>query len=102
MFKITLFLSFLTDFWMFQIVIDQQNLPIYIHCLDGRRITGLFVLLLRRLQGYIPEFSSAEFWRFLILSFLLLYSPICSLISYLDFKPLFLLHMEKWKDLHVI
>mmetsp|Transcript_17259 Transcript_17259/g.32459 ORF Transcript_17259/g.32459 Transcript_17259/m.32459 type:complete len:276 (-) Transcript_17259:268-1095(-) len=37
---------------------------IYVHCLDGRRVTGLLVLLLRRLQNYCPDFSYSEYWRF--------------------------------------
>lgn len=36
----------------------------YVHCLDGRRVTGLMVLLLRRLQNYCPDFSYSEYWRF--------------------------------------
>jgi len=34
--------------WTWQICIDVKNHPVYIHCLDGRRITSLLVLLLRR------------------------------------------------------
>lgn len=37
---------------------------IYIHCLDGRRITGLMVLLLRRLENYCVDFAYSEFWNF--------------------------------------
>lgn len=44
--------------------INSNNHPILIHCLDGRRITGLFVLLLRRLQGYSPLSAVSEFWRY--------------------------------------
>jgi hypothetical protein len=36
---------------------------IYIHCLDGRRITGLLVLLLRRLQHYCPDYSYSEYTK---------------------------------------
>ena len=36
----------------------------YIHCLDGRRITGLLVILLRRLQGWPPVTTMFEFWQY--------------------------------------
>ena len=36
---------------------------IYIPCLDGRRITGLLVLLLRRLQHYCPDYSYSEYTK---------------------------------------
>jgi protein tyrosine/serine phosphatase len=34
------------------------------HCLDGRRVVGLVVFCLRRLQGWAPVPSLMEFWRF--------------------------------------
>jgi protein tyrosine/serine phosphatase len=34
-----------------------------VHCLDGRRIVGLVVLLLRRLQGWATVNAFAEYWR---------------------------------------
>lgn len=37
---------------------------VYIHCLDGRRITGLVVLLIRRMQGWAPGAAFAEYWRY--------------------------------------
>mmetsp|Transcript_1196 Transcript_1196/g.1978 ORF Transcript_1196/g.1978 Transcript_1196/m.1978 type:complete len:112 (+) Transcript_1196:361-696(+) len=46
-----------------KICIDPANHPIYIHCLDGRKITSLLVLLIRRLQGWTPYAALAEFWR---------------------------------------
>ena len=46
------------------ICIDEKRHPIYLHCLDGRRIVGLVVLLLRRLQGWSTVNALAEFWRF--------------------------------------
>lgn len=46
------------------VCIDADNLPVYVHCLDGRRITGLVVLLLRRLQGWLPLAALAEYWRY--------------------------------------
>lgn len=45
------------------LIINSGNHPVYIHCLDGRRLTGLLVLLLRRLQCWSPQFSFTEFWR---------------------------------------
>lgn len=46
------------------VLVDSMNHPVYIHCLDGRRLTGLLVLLLRRLQCWSPQFSFTEFWRY--------------------------------------
>ena len=46
------------------LLIDKSKHPILIHCLDGRRITGLLVLLLRRLQGWPPVAALAEFWKY--------------------------------------
>jgi tyrosine-protein phosphatase OCA6 len=46
------------------ICIDNSKHPILIHCLDGKRITGLLVLLLRRLQGWPPVAALAEFWKY--------------------------------------
>lgn len=47
-----------------KVCIDPTNHPIYIHCLDGRKITGLLVLLIRRLQGWTPYSALLEFWRY--------------------------------------
>jgi len=44
--------------------INSDSHPILVHCLDGRRITGLVVLLIRRLQGWTPLPSMNEFWRY--------------------------------------
>lgn len=46
------------------ICIDESKHPILIHCLDGRRITGLLVLLIRRLQGWPPIAALAEYWKY--------------------------------------
>ncbi len=46
------------------ICINSTNFPILIHCIDGKRITSLFVLLLRRLQAYSPIYAISEYWRF--------------------------------------
>lgn len=45
-------------------VINAENSPIYVHCLDGRRITGILVLLLRRLQGWVPQGVLREYWMY--------------------------------------
>jgi hypothetical protein len=34
------------------------------HCLDGRRITSLVLLNLRRIQQYNVQWSFGEFWRY--------------------------------------
>ena len=36
----------------------------FIHCLDGRRITGIFVLCIRRLQQWTALSAISEYWRF--------------------------------------
>lgn len=38
------------------------------HCLDGRRITSLLILLLRRIQGWSPIPTFSEYWRFQVSS----------------------------------
>ncbi len=43
---------------------DETAYPCYVHCLDGRRITSLLVLLLRRLQRWTPSAAFKEFWKF--------------------------------------
>lgn len=48
------------------ILINADNQNIYVHCLDGRRITSLVVLLLRRLQGWTPQASFAEFFKYIV------------------------------------
>lgn len=48
-----------------RVCLDIDTHPsIYVHCLDGRRITGLFMLLLRKLQGWQPAAAFAEYWKY--------------------------------------
>ena len=46
------------------ILLNAENYPIYIHCLDGRRVTSLLVLLLRRLQMWAPQATFSEYWKY--------------------------------------
>lgn len=46
------------------IILDGQKYPLYIHCLDGRHVVGMIVLVLRRLRGWDPQASQAEYIRF--------------------------------------
>ena len=46
-------------------LIRADSHPVYIHCLDGRRVCSLVVLLLRRLQGWTPQASFAEFFQYI-------------------------------------
>jgi len=46
------------------LIIEGQNHPVYVHCLDGRRITSLVVLMLRRAQGWSPLSALSEYWRY--------------------------------------
>ncbi|KAF9297996.1 hypothetical protein BGZ88_008325 [Linnemannia elongata] len=48
-----------------QIIIDPDNLPIYVHCLDGAVVTGLVVCCLRKLQTWNISSAMGEFLRFL-------------------------------------
>ncbi|KAF9431980.1 hypothetical protein BGZ76_011449 [Entomortierella beljakovae] len=48
-----------------QIIIDQENLPIYIHCLDGASVTGLVICCLRKLQTWNVSSALGEFLRYL-------------------------------------
>jgi tyrosine-protein phosphatase OCA6 len=44
--------------------ISPQNLPLFIHCLDGANITGIVVMCLRKLQNWNLSVSTTEFTRF--------------------------------------
>ncbi|KAF9083580.1 hypothetical protein BGX23_011315 [Mortierella sp. AD031] len=48
-----------------QIIIDPDNLPIYVHCLDGAVVTGLVICCLRKLQTWNISSAMGEFLRFL-------------------------------------
>ncbi|KAF9317291.1 hypothetical protein BG003_000972 [Podila horticola] len=48
-----------------QVMIDPENLPIYVHCLDGASVTGLVVCCLRKLQTWNISSALGEFLRFL-------------------------------------
>ncbi|KAF9411818.1 hypothetical protein BGZ94_001224 [Podila epigama] len=48
-----------------QIMIDPDNLPIYVHCLDGASVTGLVVCCLRKLQTWNISSAMGEFLRYL-------------------------------------
>lgn len=49
---------------LLEIMINPDCLPLYIHCLDGKNITGLVVACLRHLQNYHTNFIYSEFKRF--------------------------------------
>jgi tyrosine-protein phosphatase OCA6 len=42
----------------------EEGSSIYLHCLDGRRITALLVLILRKLQNWTPGASFSEYWAY--------------------------------------
>ncbi|KAI8979201.1 protein-tyrosine phosphatase, partial [Mycotypha africana] len=46
-----------------QIMIDPNNLPLYVHCLDGADVTGLVVACLRKLQMWGVSSAMEEFSR---------------------------------------
>lgn len=45
-------------------IIDPENTPIYIHCLDGANVTGIVVMCLRKLQNWNLSTIFTEFSRF--------------------------------------
>jgi tyrosine-protein phosphatase OCA6 len=46
-----------------QIFIKQENLPAYIHCLDGANVTGIIIMILRKLQNWTKVATVSEFCR---------------------------------------
>mmetsp|Transcript_71389 Transcript_71389/g.225459 ORF Transcript_71389/g.225459 Transcript_71389/m.225459 type:complete len:334 (+) Transcript_71389:233-1234(+) len=46
-----------------QLIIDPENLPVYIHCIDGTHNTGLLVMCLRKLQHWYLASITSEFCR---------------------------------------
>ncbi|KAI8355056.1 tyrosine phosphatase family-domain-containing protein [Mortierella sp. GBAus27b] len=48
-----------------QIIINKENLPIYVHCLDGASVTGLVICCLRKLQTWNVSSALGEFLRYL-------------------------------------
>ncbi len=47
-----------------QVIMDPNNHPVFVHCLDGRRITSLLVMLLRKCSGWNNCACLCEYWRF--------------------------------------
>ncbi|KAG0553783.1 hypothetical protein M758_12G039700 [Ceratodon purpureus] len=47
-----------------QIIINPENLPVYVHCLDGTHVTGVVVMCFRKLQSWNLSTSTAEFCQF--------------------------------------
>jgi len=45
-------------------IIQPDNTPIYIHCLDGANVTGVVVMCLRKLQNWSLSAIFTEFSRF--------------------------------------
>ena len=45
------------------IMVQQKNLPLYIHCLDGANVTGIVVMILRKLQNWTKLATVSEFCR---------------------------------------
>jgi len=46
-----------------ELLVQQQNLPLYIHCLDGANVTGIVVMILRKLQNWTKLATVSEFCR---------------------------------------
>ncbi|KAG5487862.1 hypothetical protein LSCM4_07543 [Leishmania orientalis] len=47
-----------------QLIINKDMHPLYIHCLDGRHVTGLVVMALRKLLQWDAKVAHAEYQRF--------------------------------------
>ncbi|RLN71612.1 hypothetical protein BBJ28_00007492 [Nothophytophthora sp. Chile5] len=47
-----------------EIIVQQKNLPLYVHCLDGANVTGIVVMVLRKLQNWTKLATVSEFCRF--------------------------------------
>ncbi|CAJ1016289.1 Tyrosine phosphatase family, putative [Leishmania lindenbergi] len=47
-----------------QLIINKEMHPLYIHCLDGRYVTGLVIMVLRKLLQWDAKVAHAEFQRF--------------------------------------
>ncbi|KAG0223149.1 hypothetical protein BGW42_006082 [Actinomortierella wolfii] len=48
-----------------QVIINPDNMPIYIHCLDGACVTGLVIACIRKLQTWNISSALGEFLRYL-------------------------------------
>ena len=46
------------------VMLNKDRLPVYVHCLDGRHITGHVIMLLRRILHWEPASIYAELLRF--------------------------------------
>ncbi|RLO07620.1 hypothetical protein DYB28_000738 [Aphanomyces astaci] len=46
------------------VLLSNENLPIYIHCLDGANVIGVVVMALRKLQNWTKLATLQEFCRF--------------------------------------
>ncbi|EQC42749.1 hypothetical protein SDRG_00472 [Saprolegnia diclina VS20] len=47
-----------------QLLLTKDNLPMYIHCLDGANVVGIVVMVLRKLQNWTKLATLQEFCRF--------------------------------------
>jgi len=56
-------LTYLRTVAAIQTIIDPENLPIYIHCLDGSDVSGLVVACLRKLQMWSTTSAMGEYLR---------------------------------------
>ncbi|TYZ62288.1 hypothetical protein PybrP1_006969 [[Pythium] brassicae (nom. inval.)] len=47
-----------------QLLVKQEHLPLYLHCLDGANVTGIIIMVLRKLQNWTKVATVSEFCRF--------------------------------------
>eukprot|EP00050_Salpingoeca_kvevrii_P010328 m.7709 g.7709 ORF g.7709 m.7709 type:complete len:236 (+) comp2791_c0_seq2:52-759(+) len=47
-----------------ELVLNAENHPILVHCVNGTNTTGLVIAAVRKLQNISPAFAIAEFCRF--------------------------------------
>jgi tyrosine-protein phosphatase OCA6 len=57
-------LSFSDMSHIIELILNKRRAPLYIHCLDGRHVTSLVVMCLRKLQNWSHECSLRESRRF--------------------------------------
>lgn len=60
--KVTILASTVGD--ILQMMIDKQNLPLFVHCVDGAHTTGTIIMCLRKLQNWSLSVIFNEFIRF--------------------------------------
>lgn len=67
-----------------RIVMLEESLPAYIHCLDGFATTGIVVMCLRKVQRWAPAAARKEFSRFSRVRSELSVAPTAAQVQFVD------------------